>query len=141
MRFSGIGNKLWYTASGWVDARIETGRPVPGGKIVLRNIHFFNIRSGVDEKRILHLIDNDLVEYAKSFGCIERRTLKRLDSSVKGNPAPSPAYMNESLWPSRKEADAFSADWTRSQKSGTLKKGLAEIAAGMEIENSVRYID
>ena len=72
---------------------------------MLRNIHFFNIKAGTDEKRMLHLLDNEVAEYAKTFGCLERKTWKLLDARSHGQPAQSAAYMNESLWPSQKEAE------------------------------------
>lgn len=107
---------------------------------MLRNIHFFNIKSEADEKRILHLWDNEIAEYAKTFGCIERRTWKLLDARSLGGPAQSAAYMNESLWPSQKDADAF----TQAIQEGPpedVKKAFDEIRSGIEPDKSVRYVD
>jgi hypothetical protein len=104
---------------------------------MLRNIHFFNIKPGADAKRILTFLDHELVEYAKTFGCIERKTWKLLDARTGGRPVESAAYMNESLWPGQKEADAF----TQAERPEEVKGWLDELFGGMETTKSVRYID
>ncbi len=43
---------------------------------MLRNIHFFNLKPGVDEATALAALNGDVAEYTKSLGCIERRTWK-----------------------------------------------------------------
>ena len=87
---------------------------------------------------MLHLIDNELADYAKTIGCIERKTWKLLDARSQGEPAQSAVYINESLWPSQKEADAFSQ---AGEPSEQFKKALEELRAGIEIEKTVRYVD
>jgi len=116
---------------------------------MLRSIHFFSIKPGADEKRMLHLMDNEFAEYAKTFGCIERKTWKLLDSgspslsvqsetlTLKWEPTRSAAYMNEGLWPSQKEADAFG----NTELPADVKNFLDELFSGIEIENTVRYVD
>ena len=108
---------------------------------MLVNIHFFNIKAGADEKRMLHLGDKDVAEYAKTFGCIERKTWKLLNaySYSPGQPAQSAAYINVSLWPSKKEADAY----TRAAREppDEFKKVLVELFSGIEFEKTVRYVD
>jgi hypothetical protein len=104
---------------------------------MLRNIHFFNIKPGADEKRVLHLVDYELAEYAKTFGCIERKTWKFLNASVKGQPAESAAYLNESLWPSQKEADAIS----QAERPEEIQKWWEELLLGIDIVKTVRYVD
>ncbi len=74
---------------------------------MLRNIHFFNIKPGADEARMLHLVNHEVAQYAQTFGCIERKTWKLLDASAQGTSAQAAVYMNEALWPSQKAADAF----------------------------------
>jgi hypothetical protein len=104
---------------------------------MLRNIHFFNIRPGADEKRMLYILDHDVAEYAMTFGCIERRTLRLLDATSHGQPAQSAAYINESIWPSRKEADAF----TYSDPPEDTQRVLRDLLDGIEVEKTVRYVD
>ena len=107
---------------------------------MLRNIHFFNIKSGIDKKRILHLIDHEIADYAKTFGCIERKTWKLLDAYSQGKPIQSAEYMNEGLWPSQKEADAF-GQAARTEPPDEIKKVLDEVYSGTEFGKSVRYVD
>jgi len=104
---------------------------------MLRNIHFFNIKPGVDEERILYLFDHLVAEHAKTFGCIERKTWKLLDAHTGGQPVESAAYMNESLWPSQEAANTFS----RAERSEKVKKWLDELFGGIEVVKTVRYVD
>ena len=104
---------------------------------MLRNIHFFSIKPGVDAARIVHLWDHDIAAYAKTHGCIERKTWKLLDAGPHGDPAQAATYMNESLWPSQKEADAFSsAEWPAEAQSA-----LDELFSGIERHSTLRYVD
>ena len=104
---------------------------------MLRNIHFFNIMPGADTERILYLLAHDHVAYAKTFGCIERKTWKLLDAHAQGQPVASAAYMNESLWPSQEAADTFS----RAARPEEVQKWLDELLGGVEIVKTVRYVD
>jgi hypothetical protein len=104
---------------------------------MLRNIHFFNIKSGADEARMLSLMDHELAEYAKTFGCLERKTWKLLDARAAGEPVQAATYMNESLWPSRKEADAF----TKAKRPADVMEWWSELVVGTEIVKTVRYLD
>ena len=104
---------------------------------MLRNIHFFNIKEGADEKRVLQLLDNEIVELAKTFGCIERKTWKLLDARSHGQSVKSAAYMNESLWPSQKEADAYS----HAERPEEIRKWLDELLNGVDVVKTVRYVD
>ena len=103
---------------------------------MLRNIHFFNIKPGADEERILSLVDHELVAFAKTHGCIERKTWKLLDAHAGGQPVESAAYLNESLWPSQEAADAFS----RTDRTG-VEEWYGEMRAGLEVVKSIRYVD
>ena len=109
---------------------------------MLRNIHFFNIKPGADEKRILHLLDNEIAEYARTFGCLERKTWKFLSarSGPERQPTESAMYMNESLWPSQKGSDAFTQA-IREAPPEEVKNTYDEMIAVMELEKTVRYVD
>ena len=104
---------------------------------MLRNIHFFNIKPGADEKRILYLMDVKWAESAKSFGCLERKTWKLLDAHAGGQVAESAMYMNEALWPSQKAADAF----TQAERSEEEEKLIKEWRQSTDIVKTVRYVD
>jgi hypothetical protein len=45
--------------------------------------------------------------------------------------------MNEALWPSQKESDAFNMG----DAPAAVKRVYEEILSGVEIEKSVRYVD
>jgi hypothetical protein len=103
---------------------------------MLRNIHFFHFKPGADQERVLRLMDHDLAEYARSMGCIERRTWRLLDAHSGGEPTTAADYMNESLWPDQETADAFG----RAARSETVQQLMDEILANIEIERTVRYV-
>lgn len=104
---------------------------------MLRNIHFINIKPGASEKRMLYLMDNELADYAKTFGCIERKTWKLLDARSQGKPVEAATYLNESLWPSQDAADAFS----EADRPAEVKAWFEELLNGVELVKTVRYID
>ena len=86
---------------------------------------------------MLYLIDHEMVEYAKTFGCIERKTWKLLDARSQGQSVEAAAYMNESLWPNQEAADAI----TQAGRTEVTKPWWDEILGGIEIVKTVRYID
>jgi hypothetical protein len=45
--------------------------------------------------------------------------------------------MNESLWPSQKEADAFST----AERPADVKTWMEELGNGIDIVKTVRYVD
>jgi hypothetical protein len=104
---------------------------------MLRNIHFFHFKPGADQERILHLMDQDLAEYARSMGCIERRTWRLLDAHSGGEPTTAADYINESHWPDQKTADAFG----RAERPETVQQLFDEIFANIEIERTIRYVE
>jgi hypothetical protein len=57
-------------------------------------LHFFNIKSGTDEERMLHLVNHGLTEITKPYGCIERKTWKLLDAEAQGQPVQAAAYIH-----------------------------------------------
>jgi len=44
--------------------------------LMLRIMHFFNIKPGTYEVRMFHLINHGLVGYTRAYGCLERKTWK-----------------------------------------------------------------
>ena len=108
---------------------------------MLRNIHYFSIKPGADAERMLHLLDNEFAAYSETFGCLERKTWKLLDVhnwDDAGQATPSlGTYVNESLWPSQAEADAF----TRASTTMNMTPATAELFSGVTIFLTVRYID
>ena len=103
---------------------------------MLRNHHFFTIKPGADTDRILSLMDNEFAAYAKTYGCIERKTWKQLDLHSWDRPAdPAPnlgTYLNKALWPSQQEADAFSQAYSPEKAPAEIKALMEEIVNGVE---------
>jgi hypothetical protein len=91
----------------------------------------------VDKARILSLGNHELVEYAKTFGCLERKTWKLLDAHAGGQSVESTTYLSESLWPSQKQADAF----THAERPEDVRAWWDEMMDGIELAKTVRYID
>jgi hypothetical protein len=104
---------------------------------MLRNLHFFNIKPGVDEARILYLWDHVVAEYARSRGCIERRTWKLLDVRAGGEQTQAALYLNEALWPSQQAADAFG----QTEMPAEVRKAIDELFSGIESHRNLRYAD
>jgi hypothetical protein len=104
---------------------------------MLRVIHFYNLKEGADKERMQHIADHEYAEYAKQFGCIRRKTWRFLDARAGGQPAESPEYMTEALWPSLKQAEAF----THADRPEEVREWWDEMRAGIQIVKSVRYVD
>lgn len=104
---------------------------------MLRNVHYFHFKPAADKDRILHLLDHDLADFAKSLGCIERKTWRLLDARAHGQPITDAEYINEALWPSQEVADAFG----QAERSDAVNQFLSEIFGAIEIEKTVRYVD
>lgn len=103
---------------------------------MLRNVHLINIKPGADEARMLYLINVELARIAKTHGCIERKTWRSLDAAH-GQALPVATYLNESLWPSQKAADAFG----QAGRSSADQALLDELFSGIEIVQTLRYVD
>src|SRR5438477_3190636 len=82
---------------------------------MLRLIHSFDLRSGVDEQSFINWLDASLWEHSKKFGCLERKTWLFLDGidgnyePGQGRPVSRPRYLNEAFWPNQQAAEAFRA--------------------------------
>ena len=105
---------------------------------MMRNIHFFNLKEGADEKRILGLLDGAIKDHTMARGCVERRTLKLLDARAGGEAAESAQYMNESLWPDKETADAA---FTKEEATDEFRAAVDEAFQNIEMVKSVRYLD
>jgi len=106
---------------------------------MMRNIHYFNLSSGGDEKRAIELWDGALVEFALAHGCIERRTLKlcdsRKDEGIGGAFEPA-QFMNESLWP---DIETAVACWGQ-EKTPELIAAHNELKLMIIMMGGVRYV-
>ena len=105
---------------------------------MLRNIHFFNIKPGADEKRMLYLMNEMLGNHAKRLGCLERKTWKLLSSKTVEPSMGVATYMNEALWPSQKVADGFASAVSATDEE---RLGYEELYGGIELLQTLRYVD
>ena len=107
---------------------------------MLRNIHFFDLSSGADERRAIELWDGAIAEFALARGCIERRTLKLYDSrkdetSGEGS-VPSAQFINESLWP---DVETAMACWGQ-EKTQEFTTAQEELQSMIVMMGGVRYV-
>jgi hypothetical protein len=96
---------------------------------MMRNIHYFNLSSGADERRAIELWD----------GCIERRTLKLYDSRKDeeiGGPFEPAQFMNESLWP---DIETAVTCWSQ-EKTPELIAAHNELKPMIIMMGGVRYV-
>src|SRR4029079_1736684 len=106
-------------------------------KHMLRNIHFFNLKPGVDEDTAIAALDRDVAEYTQSLGCIERKTWKLLDAHPDGS-APA-MYMNEALWSSQRAADSFGS--SIEQDTSPLSLRVRAAFDCITVVQNLRFVD
>ena len=103
---------------------------------MMRIIHFFKLKPGASEKRLIELSTGELAEYLLAHGCVERRTMKLLDAE--GRSERADPYLQEALWP-----DPETADRAMSQMPEEIKRLLEELLANIEVDErlTLRYLD
>ncbi|HXH48407.1 MAG TPA: hypothetical protein VNM47_03465 [Terriglobia bacterium] len=78
---------------------------------MLRVVHVFDVKPGVQETSFVEWLDARLDEITKRYGCLERKTWVFIDgiqgNYVQGRPERRPKYLNEAFWPSQQHADNF----------------------------------
>lgn len=78
---------------------------------MLRVIHAYDIKPGVDERSFVEWLDSQLDQITKRFGCIGRKTWIFLDgfegTYENQRPAKRPRYLNEAFWISEEAANNF----------------------------------
>jgi hypothetical protein len=70
---------------------------------MIRVVHLFDLKRGVDERSFIEWLDAKLDVAARQFGCSERRTWKLLDGFTGSYLMPHPVrdrprYVNEAYW-------------------------------------------
>ena len=107
---------------------------------MMRNIHFFDLAPGADERRVIILWDGVLAEYALAHGCIERRTLKLYDSRKAEGAGTAPIepaqFMNESVWPDVETANAVVAE----KKTREFTAAWEDLQTMIIMKGGVRYV-
>jgi hypothetical protein len=102
---------------------------------MMRNIHFFNLKDGVDREVALGKFA-EIDKYLLENGCRERRTFRLYDAHSRGEPAESAEFINESLWPDLETAQRVTGSLPDSTKE-TIKQ-LTEL---VDLVKTVRYVD
>ena len=107
---------------------------------MMRNVHFFDLAPGADERRALELWDGVLAEFALARGCKERRTLKLYDvkkaDGVDTDPIEPAQFMNESVWPDVETSMACFAQ----EPTPEFTAAREELQTMIIMKGSVRYI-
>ena len=78
---------------------------------MLRLIHSFDVKPGVEVESFVEWLDHELWVRSEPFGCTERKTwiyLDGIDGNYEhGKPARRPRYLNEAFWPHQQAAENF----------------------------------
>ncbi len=109
---------------------------------MLRLIHMFDLRAGVNEESFLSWLDSTFSQKASKFGCIERINWVFQD----GQDDPygknkrikkRPKYINEAFWKSQKDAEDF-RQWLLSEDGRKYRKTWED---GVTNHSVLRYVD
>ncbi len=89
---------------------------------MLRVVHLFDLKKGVDERAFIEWLDAQLDSVARRFGCVDRKNWVLLGGftgsyhnrkTVKGRPR----YVNEAFWTDEASADRF-REWLTNDPEG-----------------------
>ncbi len=108
---------------------------------MLRVIHSFDIKNGVEEIPFIEWLDGRLDEITKRFGCLERKTWVFIDGIhgdyESGKQEKRPRYLNEAFWPSQKNADQF-REWLMSDEAKSFRQKWFTSVANHTV---LRYVE
>ena len=108
---------------------------------MLRLIHSFDVKSGVEVESFIEWLDHELWVRSKPFGCIERRTWIYLDgidgNYEQGKPARRPRYLNEAFWPHQQAAEDFRR-WLLSDAATGFRRRWFDAVSNHTV---LRYVD
>jgi hypothetical protein len=79
---------------------------------VIRVVHMFNVRDGIEEYAFIEWLEAKLGAATREYGCLDRRTWMLLDGfeGSYGNPRQlkgRPKYVLEAYWRDQQAADRF----------------------------------
>ena len=108
---------------------------------MLRVIHAYNIKPGVDEQSFVEWLDSQLDEITRRFGCVGRKTWVFLDGFEDSYDRPRevrrPRYLNEAFWVGEEAANNF-RKWLLSDDGTTLRKRWFDSIVAHTV---LRYVD
>jgi len=108
---------------------------------MLRVVHVFNVKPGVDERSFIEWLDSQLDQITKRFGCIGRKTWVFLDglegSYEKGRPVIRQKYLNEAFWIGEEAANNF-RKWLLSEEGRPFRTRWFDSVVNHTV---LRYLD
>ncbi len=108
---------------------------------MLRVIHAYTIRSGVDEQSFVEWLDGRLDEVTRRFGCVGRKTWVFLDGFEgaydRQRPVRRPRYLNEAFWVGEEAANDF-RKWLLSPEGADLRTRWFDSITDHTV---LRYVD
>ena len=89
---------------------------------MIRVVHLFDVKRGVNERDFVDWLDTGLSAAAKRFGCVERSTWLLAEGFAGSylHPKPvhdRPKYVNEAYWPDMEGPRAF-REWLTTEPDG-----------------------
>lgn len=108
---------------------------------MLRVIHAYNVKPGVDERAFVEWLDSQLDEVTRRFGCTARKTWIFVDGFEgaydRQRPLRRPKFLNEAFWVGEEAANNF-RNWLLSAEGSSLRTRWFESI----IDHTVlRYVD
>jgi len=108
---------------------------------MLRVIHAYNIKPGVDERSFVEWLDSRLDEVTRRFGCMGRKTWVFLDgfdgAYDRRRAVRRPKYLNEAFWVGEEAANNFRL-WLLSADGTELRQRWFDSIVDHTV---LRYID
>jgi hypothetical protein len=108
---------------------------------MLRVIHAYNIKPGVDEKSFVEWLDGRLDEITRRFGCVGRKTWVFLDGFEGTYDRPRgvqrPRYLNEAFWVGEDAANTF-RQWLLSDDAAAFRQRWFDSITDHAV---LRYVD
>ncbi|MDR7484835.1 MAG: hypothetical protein QN187_05830 [Armatimonadota bacterium] len=108
---------------------------------MLRVIHAYNIKPGVDERSFVEWLDGRLDEITRRFGCIGRKTWVFLEGFEgtydRPRPVRRPKYLNEAFWVGEEAANRF-RQWLLSADGEEFRKRWFDSITDHTV---LRYLD
>jgi hypothetical protein len=108
---------------------------------MLRVIHAYNIKPGVEEQSFVEWLDGRLDEVTRRFGCVGRKTWVVLDgfegTYERPRPIRRPKYLNEAFWVGEEAANNF-RKWLLSPEGAELRTRWFDSIVDHTV---LRYID
>lgn len=108
---------------------------------MLRVIHAFDLKPGIEERTFVEWLDSQLDQVTKRFGCLGRKTWVFVDGMdgtyERGTPARRPRFLNEAFWVGEEAANNF-RKWLLSEEGRPLRTRWFDAIVNHTV---LRYLD